>query len=134
MTLVKRLILAFTVAAGVSPLMDTIALAAAPTLHVNCDIPSRGDLVTCRLSGRGFHAQERVSVTYRVTFTTLPRRHGHLPFKVYQRRAVVDRRGRFTRPPLGFGVVRYHESFRLTVTVVGATGDRASTTFVAIAQ
>ena len=42
--------------------------------------------------------------------------------------------GAFDRPPLRFGVVRYHESFRLAATAVGASGDRATIKTFAIAE
>lgn len=107
---------------------------AAATLRVDCSAPDRQNTVTCRVSGTHFHPHERISITYRITFTALPRRHGRFPVHVYRRAGVTDRRGAFIRPALRFAVRRYHESFRLTVTVAGANGDRSSVTFVAIAQ
>jgi hypothetical protein len=105
-----------------------------PTLQLSCGIPNREDIVECRLSGRGFHPREVLRITYRLAFTALPRVHEHLQGKVYTRTAATDERGAFDRPPLRFGVVRYHESFRLTATAVGASGDRATITTTAIAQ
>lgn len=109
-------------------------LASAPTLRLACGTPSTHEIVSCRLSGHGFTPREQVRVTYTLTFTALPRRAGKLPQHVYRRTAVTDRSGSFTRPPLGFAVVKYHESFRLTVTAVGGSGDRAAITTVAIAN
>lgn len=125
---------AFILAAGAASTLSLPSFAATPTLSLLCGVPNQRDLVSCRLSGRGFHPRERLQISYLVTFTALPRRHGQFPRTLYRRIATSDRGGAFTRPPLGFAVVRYHESFRLTVTVVGARGDRATTTTVAIAQ
>ncbi len=130
----KRLVPALIVAAGLALAAPLPLFAATPTLSLQCGIPNRQDIVTCRLSGRGFHPLERLQISYLVTFTALPRQHGQFPQSSYRRIATSDRAGTFTRPPLGFSVVRYHESFRLTVTVVGSRGDRATTTTVAIAQ
>jgi hypothetical protein len=130
----KRLMLAFILAAGTGAVAPTPLLAASPRLSLQCGIPNQQDIVSCRLSGRGFHPVERLHISYLVTFTALPRRHGQFPQASYRRVATSDRSGDFTRPPLGFAVVRYHESFRLTVTVAGSSGDRATTTTTAIAQ
>jgi hypothetical protein len=126
--------LAFVLAAELALAAPLSLFAATPTLSLQCGIPNQQDIVTCRLSGRGFHPLERLQISYLLTFTALPRRHGRLPQTSYRRVATSDRAGAFTRPPLGFAVVRYHESFRLTVSVVGARGDRTTTTTVAIAQ
>jgi hypothetical protein len=108
--------------------------ASAPALRLACGVPNSRNVVTCRLSGSGFHAREAVRITYRITFTALPLQHGKRPQQVYHRTARTDRAGRFVRPALGFAVVRYHESFRMVVTATGATGDGASITYTAIAQ
>ena len=105
-----------------------------PALRLSCGIPNSADTVGCTLSGRGFRPRERVRITYRLSFTALPRVQGHLQGKVYTRIAATDARGAFDRPPLRFAVVRFHESFRLTATAVGASGDRATITTAAAAQ
>lgn len=130
----KWIMPALSLAAGVASTMPPPAFAASPTLSLQCGVPNQRDIVSCRLSGRGFHPLERLRISYLVTFTALPRRHGRFPQASYHRIAMSTRTGTFIRPPLAFGVVRYHESFRLTVTVVGGRGDRATTTTVAIAQ
>lgn len=113
----------------------TESVRAAPAaLSLRCALPDSRQIVGCSLTGRGFHPRERLRLTYTVTFTALPRRHGHLQRQVYVRTTMSDGHGRFARPPLRFGVVRYHESYRLTATAAGASGDRASITYVAIAQ
>ncbi|HZU11940.1 MAG TPA: hypothetical protein VFB58_03800 [Chloroflexota bacterium] len=114
--------------------LSTAPSAARPVLRLHCGIPNRQEIVTCLLSGRGFHPHERVHITYRLTFTALPRVHGHLPGKVYSRAAVTNRKGAFQRPPLRFTVVKYQESFRLVVAAVGAAGDRATIGLESIAQ
>lgn len=113
---------------------STTSAAVSPTLSLRCGLPDQRDIVQCRLSGRGFHPREQLHVSYLVIFTALPRRHGRFPQATYRRLATADAAGAFTRPPFGFAVVRYHESYRLTVTVVGSHGDRAATTAVGIAQ
>jgi hypothetical protein len=108
--------------------------AGGPTLSVTCGLPSAREIVTCSVSGRGFHPTERLALTYHVTFTALPRQHGRFPQSVYHRAGLTDAHGRFVRPPLRFAVVRYHEAYRLTVLVTGSAGDRAGRTLVAVAQ
>jgi hypothetical protein len=111
-----------------------IGSSATATLRLECRPPDSRDAVSCELAGRGFHPHERLRITYRLTFTALPRVRGRLPQRLYVRTSVTDAAGAFRRPPLRFGVVRYHESFRLTATAVGAAGDRATVTTVGIAQ
>lgn len=111
----------------------TPAAASTPKVRIECGIPRR-EIVTCRLTGRGFRAREFVRIVYRITFTSLPRVHGKPKIKTFRRRAKTSATGAFIRPPLRFSVVRYHESFRLAVNVVGEHGDRATVTDVSIAQ
>lgn len=121
-------------ALAATPGYSLVASVGKPTLRLDCGIPNSQNIVGCQLSGRGFRPQERLRITYRLAFTALPRVHGHLQGQVYTRTATTDGKGAFSRPPLRFGVVRYHESFRLTATVVGASGDRATITTAAMAQ
>lgn len=109
------------------------AAASAPTLSLRCGAP-RVEVVTCRLMGRGFRAGEHLTLTYRVEFTALRRRGGRYPTRIFHRTARANARGAFTRPPLRFAVVKYHESYRVTVTVAGDAGDRARVVSVGIAQ
>ena len=130
----KPIVLAIILAIGAGAVAPTDLLAATPKLSLQCGIPDQQEIVSCRLSGHGFRPRERLQISYLVTFTAMPRQHGQFPQSNYRRLATSDRTGTFTRPPLSFVIVRYHESFRLTATVIGSSGDRASTTTVAIAQ
>lgn len=130
----KRAILGIILASTIAIVDRPSSMAAAPALTLGCGTPSSQNIVPCRLSGTGFHPYEGIRITYRITFLSLPTRDGKHPEKVYVRAATTDRRGNFVRPPLRFGVVRSHESFRLSVHVRGALGDRSTTTFTAIAQ
>jgi hypothetical protein len=126
--IVLALILAVGAGAPSHPFIST------PKLSLQCGIPDQQEIVACRLSGRGFYPGERLQISYLVTFTAMPRRHGQFPQAHYRRLATSNRTGTFMRPPLSFVIVRFHESFRLRVTVVGSRGDRATMTTIAIAQ
>jgi hypothetical protein len=120
---------------GVLPALSAIIPASASTAKVSlgCELPNNG-VVACRLAGTGFHAREHVRVTYRVQFTALPPVHGKIQTTVYRRDATSNAQGAFLRPLLRFAVIKYHESYKVTVSAVGDRGDRAQLTYVAIAQ
>ncbi|GAC1328333.1 MAG: hypothetical protein NVS2B16_12770 [Chloroflexota bacterium] len=104
-----------------------------PALTLVCGLPSRGT-VSCRLSGHDFDPAQRVAITYHLTYLALPRRNGSYQERVWAHFATTNADGSFVRPPLVFGVVKYHESYRLTVTVNGERSDAATVTLVATAQ
>jgi hypothetical protein len=107
---------------------------AAPVLTLACALPNHNHVVLCRLTGRGFKGREHLRITYLVSFLALPAVHGKVPQTAYRRVAFTSIQGSFARPALGFRIIPRHESYRLTATVTGAAGDRARTSFTAIAQ
>jgi hypothetical protein len=107
--------------------------AAGAKLRITCTAPSH-EVISCRLAGAGFRAHEHLAITYRVEYTALPLVHGQYPTRVFRRNGQTDGAGAFLRPPLRFAVVKNHESYRVTTTVIGKQGDRVSSTAVGIAQ
>ena len=100
-----------------------------PLISFPCGAPLNAR-VACQLSGYGFHAHEQVSIIYDVSITT-----AHGPVRtVYRRASRTDGAGSFARPTFWFRVDPREESSRVTVTVQGARGDRATVSAIGIAQ
>lgn len=131
----RALLPAAVVAGGVALPFESgpVHAAIGPKLTIRCFGAKAGTQASCWTWGNSFAGNEWVHLTYSVTFLTMPKVNGQHPSKTFRRTVKTNVNGTLTRTPrVTFPMVKKHNTFKITVTAVGAQKDKGTTSLAEI--